>query len=183
MGGRSRGRFATPADFPPHDCSPYSHVHERRECLGFVHHSRTIFCRPVRATLALRFATFSSLYGVDGWSTSIRQSITPAPPARVPRASTGALLGSLCQFLTTRGLFRQSKLPGYVTLQRSIKTLWQVENETRSFGSMSDYLEDVDGRKPTAGTKAYQGAVQDFDWVRKRRDGMRNDMRKRNLLR
>ena len=27
----SRGRFATPADFPLHDCSPYSHVTNRRE--------------------------------------------------------------------------------------------------------------------------------------------------------
>jgi hypothetical protein len=25
----SRGRFTTPADFPRHDCSPYSHVHAR----------------------------------------------------------------------------------------------------------------------------------------------------------
>jgi hypothetical protein len=32
-----RGRFATPADFPQHGCSPYSHVHVRRERLGFFH--------------------------------------------------------------------------------------------------------------------------------------------------
>jgi hypothetical protein len=44
---RSRGCFATPADFPLHECSPYSHVHARRESLGFVHRSRAIFCRPV----------------------------------------------------------------------------------------------------------------------------------------
>jgi hypothetical protein len=31
----SRGSFATPAGFPRHDCSPYSHVHVRRESLGF----------------------------------------------------------------------------------------------------------------------------------------------------
>jgi hypothetical protein len=43
----SRGRFATPADFPLHDCSPYSHVHVRRRHLGFVHRPRTLFCRPV----------------------------------------------------------------------------------------------------------------------------------------
>jgi hypothetical protein len=43
----SRGRFARSADFPRHDCSPYSHVHVRRESLGFAHRSRTIFCRPV----------------------------------------------------------------------------------------------------------------------------------------
>jgi hypothetical protein len=51
----SRGRFAAPADFPLHNCSPNSHVHVRRESLGFVHRSRAIFCRPV-----LRFATFAS---------------------------------------------------------------------------------------------------------------------------
>jgi hypothetical protein len=33
---------ATPAGFPRHDCS----LHVRRECLGFVPRSRTIFCRP-----------------------------------------------------------------------------------------------------------------------------------------
>jgi hypothetical protein len=47
VGDRSRGRFATPADLPLHDCSPYSHVHARRESLGFVHRSRAILCRPV----------------------------------------------------------------------------------------------------------------------------------------
>jgi hypothetical protein len=44
-GGRSRGRFATPADSPRHDCSPYSHVHARRERLGFVHRSRHFLSR------------------------------------------------------------------------------------------------------------------------------------------
>ena len=44
---RSGGRFATPADSPRHDCSPYSHVHARRESLGFVHRSRAIFSRAV----------------------------------------------------------------------------------------------------------------------------------------
>jgi hypothetical protein len=55
----SRGRFATPAEFPRHDCSPYSHVHVRRESLGFVSRSRTILCRPV-PNPNVRFATFSS---------------------------------------------------------------------------------------------------------------------------
>jgi hypothetical protein len=32
-----------PADSPPHDCSPCSHVHVHRERLGFVRHSRTSF--------------------------------------------------------------------------------------------------------------------------------------------
>jgi hypothetical protein len=39
--------FATPADLPRHDCSPYSHEHVRRERLGVVPRSRTISCRPV----------------------------------------------------------------------------------------------------------------------------------------
>jgi hypothetical protein len=42
---RSRGRFATPADFPLQDCSPYSHV--RRESVGFFHRSEDQFYRPV----------------------------------------------------------------------------------------------------------------------------------------
>jgi hypothetical protein len=37
VGGRSRGRFATPADFPLHDGTPCSHIHVRRGSLGFVH--------------------------------------------------------------------------------------------------------------------------------------------------
>jgi hypothetical protein len=44
---RSRGRFATPADFPLHDCSPYRGLHVRRTSLGFVPRSRTVFYRPV----------------------------------------------------------------------------------------------------------------------------------------
>jgi hypothetical protein len=47
VGDRSRGRFATPADSPRHDCSPCSHLHVRRGSLGFVRRSRAIFCRPV----------------------------------------------------------------------------------------------------------------------------------------
>jgi hypothetical protein len=39
--------FATPADFPRQDRSPYSHAHARRGSLGFVHRSRGNFCRPV----------------------------------------------------------------------------------------------------------------------------------------
>jgi ATP-dependent helicase YprA (DUF1998 family) len=34
-GQRSQGRFATPADFPLHDCSPYRGLHVRRESVGF----------------------------------------------------------------------------------------------------------------------------------------------------
>ena len=42
----SRGRFATPADSPFHDCSPYSHVHVLRARLRVVPRPRTVFCRP-----------------------------------------------------------------------------------------------------------------------------------------
>jgi hypothetical protein len=44
---RSRGRYATPADFPLHDGTPYRGQRVRRWGLGFVHRSRTIFCRAV----------------------------------------------------------------------------------------------------------------------------------------
>jgi hypothetical protein len=63
LGERSRGRFATPADFPLHDCSPYRGLYVRRERLGFVYRSRTIFCRRV-PNLTLRFAAIASLYSI-----------------------------------------------------------------------------------------------------------------------
>jgi hypothetical protein len=44
------GRFAAPADSPLHDCSPCSHVHARRESLGFVHIAQAILRRPVPNT-------------------------------------------------------------------------------------------------------------------------------------
>jgi hypothetical protein len=50
----SRGRFATSADSPLQCCSPYRGLHVRRECLGFVHRSRTISCHP-RANQTPRF--------------------------------------------------------------------------------------------------------------------------------
>jgi hypothetical protein len=43
----SRGRFATPADSPRHDCASYRELRVRRWGLGFVHHYRTLFCRAV----------------------------------------------------------------------------------------------------------------------------------------
>ena len=52
-GGRSRGRYATPADFPRHDCSPYSHVHVRCDSLGVVHRSSAFSVAPCQ-TLAIR---------------------------------------------------------------------------------------------------------------------------------
>jgi hypothetical protein len=63
VGDRSRGRFATPADSALEHCSPYSLVHARREGLGFVRTTRTIFCRPVpndsyRVSCAARASQF-----------------------------------------------------------------------------------------------------------------------------
>jgi hypothetical protein len=43
VGDRSRGRYATPADFPPHAGTPYRGLRVRRWGLGFVHRSRAIF--------------------------------------------------------------------------------------------------------------------------------------------
>ena len=54
------GCFATPADFPRLDGTPKRGLRVRRWGLGFVHHSRTIFCCAVPKEL--RFATFPSLY-------------------------------------------------------------------------------------------------------------------------
>jgi hypothetical protein len=48
-GVSSRGRFATPADFPLHDCSSYRGLHARRESLELFHRSSAIFCRFSRA--------------------------------------------------------------------------------------------------------------------------------------
>jgi hypothetical protein len=45
----SRGRYATPADSPLHDGTPYRGLHARRWGLGFVPGSRTVLCRPVPA--------------------------------------------------------------------------------------------------------------------------------------
>ena len=49
----SRGRFATPADSPLHDCSAYSHVHVQRERFG-VHRSRAVFGRAVPKIVTIR---------------------------------------------------------------------------------------------------------------------------------
>jgi hypothetical protein len=43
---RSRGRYATPADFLLHDGTSYRGLRVRHWGLGFVHRSRAIFCRP-----------------------------------------------------------------------------------------------------------------------------------------
>jgi hypothetical protein len=46
-GGRSRGLYATPADFARRDGTSYRRLCVRRWGLGFVHRSRAIFCRAV----------------------------------------------------------------------------------------------------------------------------------------
>jgi hypothetical protein len=61
-GGRSRGCYATPADSPRHDGTPYRELHVRRECLGFVPGSKAIFCRAV-PNLGVTICTFC----VAGW--------------------------------------------------------------------------------------------------------------------
>ena len=43
VGDLSPGCFATPADSPRQECSPDSHINARRDSVGFVHRSRTIF--------------------------------------------------------------------------------------------------------------------------------------------
>jgi hypothetical protein len=55
VGNCSRGRFATAAEFPLLECSPYSHVHVRRERLGFVLRQGPLSVAPC-LTLTLRFA-------------------------------------------------------------------------------------------------------------------------------
>jgi hypothetical protein len=57
-GGRSHGRFATPADSARHECSPYRGLHVRRESVGCVHRSRAFLCRARAKPLTFRFATF-----------------------------------------------------------------------------------------------------------------------------
>jgi hypothetical protein len=47
VGGRSRGRYAAPADFLRHDGAPYRGLRARRWGLGFDHRSRAILCRAV----------------------------------------------------------------------------------------------------------------------------------------
>jgi hypothetical protein len=58
------GRYATPADSPRHDGSPYRRLRVRRWGLGFVHYSRVVFFRTV-PNPNVRFATFLSLYVTD----------------------------------------------------------------------------------------------------------------------
>jgi hypothetical protein len=47
VGDELTRQFRDARRFPSTRFSPYSHVHVRRERLGFVYHSRAIFCRAV----------------------------------------------------------------------------------------------------------------------------------------
>jgi hypothetical protein len=69
---RSRGRFATPADSPRHDGSPYRRLRVRRWGLGFIRRSRAIF-RLLRApTRIVRFATSSPAVPPQPVKTTVR---------------------------------------------------------------------------------------------------------------
>jgi hypothetical protein len=91
VGDRSRGRFAKPADFPLHDCSPYSHVHVRRESVGVVRRSRASFCRPVcQTTLADVTIRTSCCVAVLRGSQRVRpRCVSPHPfPWTLPKPDT-----------------------------------------------------------------------------------------------
>jgi hypothetical protein len=69
VGDRSRGRFATPAGFSLHDCSPYPHVHVRRESLGCVPGSKGRFlsprAKPSRNDSPLPHRSVRQVYAID----------------------------------------------------------------------------------------------------------------------
>jgi hypothetical protein len=62
----TRGRFATPADFPLHDCGPYRGLHVRRESLGFLPRSRGHFLSPSKPLRQIRNFCIAELQ--RGWS-------------------------------------------------------------------------------------------------------------------
>jgi hypothetical protein len=73
VGDRSRGRFATPSDFPLQYCSPYSHVHVTSRKCGIFPSFKNHFLSPV-PNPNITIAFFPSLY-------ASRQLVT-APPER-----------------------------------------------------------------------------------------------------
>jgi hypothetical protein len=86
VGDRSRGRYATPADFALHDCSPCRGLRVRRESLGFVHRSRAIRCRAV-PNQKLRFATAVAHPCVTKRRWSARAASQRPSPVGHPRAT------------------------------------------------------------------------------------------------
>jgi hypothetical protein len=122
VGDRSRGRFATPADLPLQYCSPYSHVRLHRGSLGFVHRPRSIFCRPVPKTLALRFATFASLYGAAAGAARQHPRVLPHSPECVrDHPARGSLSRARCSRTTPAG----PPLPLRIALPVSSRTVVQ----------------------------------------------------------
>jgi hypothetical protein len=85
VGGRSRGRFATPADFPRHDGTPYRGLRVRRWGLGFFHHSRTIFCRAV-PNLSVTIRNFFIAAGGRGAVAAVAALAALGPRRAHPRA-------------------------------------------------------------------------------------------------
>ena len=92
----SRGYFATPADFPRRDCSPYRGLHVHRESLGFVHRSRSITVAPCQTRAACRLAGCSATRLTPGGSAFflfLRQAEPTAKRAKTEEG--GGLLGGL----------------------------------------------------------------------------------------
>ena len=90
-----RDRFATPADSPRHDGSAYRGLHVRRWGLGFAHRSRTILCRAA-PNLALRFATFPSLYAPHSLRAPTLQQTDRRGGVREPRRRSPVELSRRC---------------------------------------------------------------------------------------
>jgi hypothetical protein len=101
VGDRSRGRFATPADFPLHDCTPCRELHERRNSVYVVPRSRAIFCltvpdpnRPIRNfCVAVQRCLRRQLPRGQGGAGGTHMPSTLVPSARVssPRPNCPSL--------------------------------------------------------------------------------------------
>ena len=99
MEDRSRGRYATPANFPQHGCSLYRRLRVSRWGLGFVHRSRAIFCRAV-ANPNVTIRNFLRRCKVAAWRRArVATDITAFLPAmsEVRQGSKRlVLMGRLC---------------------------------------------------------------------------------------
>jgi hypothetical protein len=102
VGDRSRSRFATPAESPLRGCSPYSHLHIRRDRLGFVHRSRAIFYHPV-PNPSVTIASFLHRCTAVG-----RRGDTPGTSPR---------LNSRCGLASCEAAGRQGRVPYNVGAQ------------------------------------------------------------------
>jgi hypothetical protein len=91
----SRGRFATPADYPRHDGTSYRGLHVHRECLGFVHRSRD---SPFSVAPCQTYAvTIRNVCICTRSSASPCVSLTISPsPASPPRRSTTRRPSRIC---------------------------------------------------------------------------------------